>query len=308
MITKISTKGMSRDEWVKARMDTIGGSDASAVMGLNPYKSPYSLWAEKTGKVIPEDISKKESVRLGVELEDYVARRFTEETGKKVRRETSIIKNSQYPFAHANVDRMVIGEDAGLECKTTSILNLRRFKDGEYPAEYYCQCVHYLAVTGKKRWYLAVLVLGQGFYWFCIERDEAEINALMESEEAFWDRVKSESPPDFVGSASDSTAIGAMYPGGEDKMVDLFGLATDATCYNELGKQIKALKRQQEIHKLRICEAIGNNNGGFIGDTKVTWKNQEYRKFQEDAFRKAYPHIDLAPYFKVSETRVFKLI
>lgn len=252
MVTKISTKGMSREEWQKSRMDSIGGSDAAAVIGLNPYKSPYALWAEKSGKVIPEDISMKESVRLGVELEDYVARRFTEETGKKVKRDTSIIKNDDYPFAHANVDRLIVGEKAGLECKTTSVLNLKKFKNGEYPATYYAQCVHYMAVTGLKKWYLAVLILGQDFKVFEIERDEDEIAALMEAERAFWHRVQSNIQPDFNGSGSDTEAVSKMYPGEDtDRMVDLFGMDTDLLCYQELNKQIKELKKQQEQHKLK---------------------------------------------------------
>lgn len=308
MVTKISTKGMSREEWQKSRMETIGGSDAASVIGLNPYKSPYALWAEKSGKVIPEDISMKESVRLGVELEDYVARRFTEETGKKVKRDTAIIKNDDYPFAHANVDRMVIGEKAGLECKTTSVLNLKKFKNGEYPATYYAQCVHYLAVTGLKKWYLAVLILGQDFKVFEIERDEDEIKALMEAEQAFWDRVQSNIQPDFNGSCSDTEAVSKMYPGDDaDNMIDLFGMETDLLCYQELNRQIKELKKKQEQHKLRICDAIGNNLGGFINGTKVTWKPQEYRSFQAEEFKKAYPKIDLTPFFKVSTSRTFKI-
>lgn len=138
---KICTRDMSEEAWVEARKGSIGGSDAAAIVGLNSYKSAYALWAEKSGRIEPEDISMKEAVRLGHELEPYVAKRFTEITGKKVRRENYILKNTEYPWAHANVDRLVIGEKAGLECKTTSALSLSKFKNGEYPANYYVQCV-----------------------------------------------------------------------------------------------------------------------------------------------------------------------
>ena len=157
-LIKISTVGMPHDEWLKHRRKSIGGSDASAILGMNTYCSPYTVWADKLGKLPPKEDN--EAMRLGRDLEDYVAKRFTEETGKKVRRENNIIINPDYPYAHANVDRMVVGEDAGLECKTTSAMNLKRFKNGEYPENYYCQAVHYLMVTGAKRWYLAVLILG----------------------------------------------------------------------------------------------------------------------------------------------------
>ena len=120
MITKTSTKDMSHEQWLEARRKSIGGSDAASILGLNQYNSAYALWCEKTGKITPEDISDKEAVRLGNDLEQYAAERFMDATGKKVRRENNIIYNDDYPFAHANPDRMVIGEKAGLECKTTS--------------------------------------------------------------------------------------------------------------------------------------------------------------------------------------------
>lgn len=122
-IERISIAGWSREQWEadRRKRKTIGGSDAGAVLGLSKYATPYSLWAQKTGAIVPEDISDKEAVRLGVDLEEYVARRWTEATGKKLKRDNHIILNTDYPFAHANVDRLVIGEpDAGFEAKTTS--------------------------------------------------------------------------------------------------------------------------------------------------------------------------------------------
>ena len=192
-LTKISTKNMPHEEWLEHRRKSIGGSDASAIIGLNTYCSPYTVWADKLGKLPPKEDN--EAMRLGRDLENYVAQRFTEETGKKVRRENNILINPDIPFAHANVDRMIVGEDAGFEAKTTSALNLKKFKNGEYPENYYVQCVHYLMVTGCKRWYLGVLILGVGFQHFVIERDEAEIEALRKSEADFWEYVKTQQAP-----------------------------------------------------------------------------------------------------------------
>lgn len=76
MISRVSTKDMSREDWLNARRRSIGGSDAGALLGLNPYNSPYALWAEKTGKIVPEGIGDREAVRLGNDLEQYVAERW----------------------------------------------------------------------------------------------------------------------------------------------------------------------------------------------------------------------------------------
>jgi putative phage-type endonuclease len=147
----------NHEEWLEIRKKYIGGSDAAAVVGLNSFSSPYTVWADKLGKLPPKEDN--EAMRLGRDLEDYVAKRFTEQTGKKVRRKNFILWNSDYPFAHANVDRLIVGENAGLECKTTSVLNLKSFKNGEFPANYYVQCMHYMAVTGYKNGILLFLFL-----------------------------------------------------------------------------------------------------------------------------------------------------
>lgn len=297
----------NHDEWLKIRSQYIGGSDAGAVVGLDEYKSPYSLWLEKRGEIPP--FEGNITTKVGGYLEELVAQMFTEETGKKVRKQNYTLVNDKYPWAAANVDRLIVGEKALLECKTTnSFPVMRKVKNGEFPARWFCQVMHYLMVTELEKAYLAVLINCRDFKVFEIERDEDEIKALMEAEQAFWDRVQSNTQPDFNGSGSDTEAVSKMYPGDDaDNMIDLFGMETDLLCYQELNRQIKELKRKQEQHKLRLCDAIGNNLGGFINGTKVTWKPQEYRSFQAEAFKKAHPGIDLDSFYKVSTLRTFKI-
>ena len=125
-IIRVSTAGMEREAWLHRRKSSIGGSDASSIIGLNAYSSPYSVWAAKTSRLPGKEDN--EAMRLGRDLEDYVASRFREETGKRVRREKAMLYNPAYPFAHADIDRWIIGENAGLECKTTSIMNLKSLR------------------------------------------------------------------------------------------------------------------------------------------------------------------------------------
>lgn len=304
MIEKICTRDMSEEAWVEARKGSIGGSDAAAIVGLNPYKSAYALWAEKSGKVEPEDISAKEAVRLGHELEPYVARRFTEITGKKVRRENYILKNTDYPWAHANVDRLVIGEKAGLECKTTSALSLGKFKNGEYPATYYVQCVHYLAVTGLDRWYLCVLIGNQEVRVFTIERDEDEIKALMDMEGQFWAQVEDGTAPLPDGSESSAKTIAALYQdeGGECDLTPFVGTLRE---YTDLKAQIRELTAKCDGLANQIKEYMGTASKGAAGDFRVSYGNQTRRTFDKKAFAKDNPGISLAPWEKVSTSRVF---
>ncbi|MCI8548835.1 MAG: hypothetical protein HFJ38_08160 [Bacilli bacterium] len=148
MYTTISTTGMDRKTWLKLRKSGLGGSDAGAVCGLNPYSSPANVYLDK----ISDEIKDKdnESMRQGRDLEEYVAKRFTEETGLKVRRSNKLYRSSEHPFMLADVDRLIVGENAGLECKTATAFQAEQWKDRKVPTHYLIQCLHYMAVTGSK--------------------------------------------------------------------------------------------------------------------------------------------------------------
>ena len=296
---------MTHEDWLEHRQKSIGGSDASAILGINTYCSPYTVWADKLGKLPPKEDN--EAMRLGRDLEDYVAKRFTEETGKKVRKENNIIINPDYPFAHANVDRMVVGEDAGLECKTTSVMNLKRFKDGEYPENYYCQCVHYLMVTGAKRWYLAVLILGAGFRVFVIERDEEEIAALAKSEEAFWEYVKNNTPPETDGTDSTSETLTTIYPESNGNTVNLFAYEESLKQYIAIGKQIDELKKLKDEMANNVKAFMGEAGKGESNHFKVSWSSSLRTSFDHKKFASDNPNLDLTKYYKSSNTRTFRV-
>ena len=272
-ITKVKTA--SHEEWLELRSHYIGGSDAAAVVGLNAYASPYSLWAEKTGKV--PGFAGNLACEVGTYLEEFVAQKFAQETGKKVRKCNQSFLNSQYPWAIANIDRDIVGEDAGLEIKTTDTLNLKKFKGGEYPANYYCQMVHYLAVTGKQRWYLAVLIGNKEFKWFTLERDEAEIAALMTAEADFWELVKKDIPPAVDGTKATSEALKTIYEDSDDSVADLYSYTSDLKQYMELKKQIKELETMAEELANRVKEFMGASGSGECEGFKVSWKSQTRR-------------------------------
>lgn len=242
-----STKDMPREEWLSWRRGGVGGSDAAVIVGLNPYRSRLELYADKLG-LIPER-EDSEAMRIGRDLEAYVAQRWAEATGKKYRRTNFMYCHDWYDFIRANIDREVIGENAGLECKTTSVFNKSDFENGETPLTYYCQCQHYMAVMGYERMYLAVLVLGKAFYHFVIERSEEEINALLENEVEFWKQhVENGIPPEPDGSESAAAAIRAMQ--GESSHPEALKLMmqyeADLAHLNALNGQIKALQQEAE--------------------------------------------------------------
>lgn len=296
----------SREEWLKFRANYIGGSDAAAVIGLNPYVSAFSLWAEKTRQSPAFDGNL--ATRTGTYLEPFVAKLFEEQTGKKVRNENASLVNSDYPWAVADVDRMVVGEDAGLEIKTTSSLATKKFKNGSYPPQYYVQVTHYLAVTGKAKWYLAILIGNSDFKVFEIERDESEIAALMQAEKEFWSNYvvpKIAPPPD--GQEPTDESIKILYPESDGGSMSLFGRDVLLDRYFDLADQIKELQRQQDEIKQTIQLDMGDTEIALADNYKVIWKTQTRSTFDHKRFAADHPDMKLDPYYRTTSTRAFNV-
>lgn len=266
------------EKWLKARDLGIGGSDASVIMGLNPYKSPYQLWLEKTGQAEAPDLSHVQAVYWGSKNEANVADWFQETTGKKARK-LGTLRSRAYPFMLANVDRAVIGENAGLEIKTAGVSQSKKWRGDEIPDAYYCQCLHYLAVTGADRWYIAVLIGGNDAIYKVVERNEDDIKAIIEAEADFWHLVETKTPPPVDGSASCAAALSAQYKGGDPNLTILLPSDADGVIESlESDKAIMdALKKQITEKENRLKALLGNAEEGSTDHYRVLWKTQAGR-------------------------------
>ena len=145
----------TREAWLEARTSFIGGSDASAIVGLNPYKSNVELWLEKTGQCKPDDISEKPYVKYGTNAEEHLRELFKLDYPQYIvdYKDHNMWTNDNYPFAHASLDGWLVDRETGekgiLEIKTTNILQSmqkEKWRD-RIPDNYYTQILHYMAVT-----------------------------------------------------------------------------------------------------------------------------------------------------------------
>ncbi len=305
--TLIQTLGMDRQEWLEWRRKGIGGSDAAAIVGLDRYRSAFDVYAEKVGLKTEEQ--QNEAMRQGKDLEAYVASRFEEATGKRVRRRNAVLQHPEHHWMLANIDRWVVGENAGLECKTTSVLNRTKFAQGEYPPNYYVQCMHYMAVTGADRWYLAVLVLNKAFYVFTIERDEAEIQTLIDAEKDFWENhVLKQIPPAPDGTESTSELIKQLFPEAREREeIALYGHEDKIQQYLELDAQVKELTQKRDALKQELQLAMSDAEIGRAQGYIVEWKNQIRQTLDTQRLKKEQAEI-YEKYLKPAQTvRIFKI-
>lgn len=194
------TTDMPYDKWLEYRKKGIGGSDASVVCGINKYKSPTELWMEKTDQLPYQEAG--EAAYWGSVLEDIVRSEFTKRTGINVQIVKQLLQSEDYPFMQANLDGICESPDHGtciFEAKTASAYKVSEW-DNSIPAEYMLQIQHYMAVTGYKGTYIAVLIGGNTFKWKFVERDEDIIAMLIKFEADFWNYVTLLSPPPIDGT------------------------------------------------------------------------------------------------------------
>ncbi|MBR1597320.1 MAG: YqaJ viral recombinase family protein [Lachnospiraceae bacterium] len=308
MFTKISTAGLYKDEWRILRQGGIGGSEAGAVCGVNPYMSPLDVYKNKTEE-LPEEEDEKEAVRVGHDLEEYVAKRFSEATGLKVRKSNYMFQSVEHPFMIADVDRLIVGEDAGLECKTVNAYGESNWKDGKIPLHYLMQCYHYMAVTGKRIWYIAALIMGRAFVYYRIEWDGEVISRLIDIERKFWsENVSKRVLPDPDGTAAYTKALNEHFKySANDTVLELSEELQEMLFKRaELIGQIDSLAEEKEKIEQQIKLAMGTVETARTGYHKISWKTVESRRINSSKLKKERPDI-YDKYSSVSVTRRFEV-
>jgi putative phage-type endonuclease len=300
----ISTNSLSHEEWLKYRKQGIGGSDAGAICGLNPYVSPMSVFYDKTSEEI--ETYDNESMRQGRDLEEYVACRFVEETGLKVRRSNAIYQNEKYPFMQANVDRLISGKNMGLECKTASAYNADKWIGDSVPAHYEIQCHHYMAVTGAEAWYLAVLIMGREFKYKRIDRDEALIQNLIAIEKEFWEEhVLSGNMPDPDGSYISNEVINRYFPTALKKTIPLpSNLNEQLKRREEIILLAKKLTQEQNQIEQQLKLYMGEYEMAFNEYYRVSWSNVDTVRIDSKRLKEERPDL-YRDFAKSSQSRRF---
>lgn len=296
-------------EWETERHKLgIGGSEAAAIAGLNPYSSAFTVYWDKVGKGEPMEVS--EGMRQGTDLEEYVAKRFCEATGKKVRKCEYMLQSAENPFMIADVDRFVVGENAILECKTSLNRSGYSYEDANnIPAYQLVQCLHYMSIVGAEKAYLATLVFGKDFNIVEIKASDYkdDIASLVQIEKRFWEEnVLKEVPPQPDGSERSTAIISEQFPAANEEIppVDLMGYSPQLHRLSELKKQITELTDEKTEIENTLKTALGEAPVGEYGDFRITWKNRESTRFDSKALKADMPDV-YAKYAKTSSARMF---
>lgn len=295
------------------RNEFLGGSDIAAVMGMSRWKTPLKLWAEKTGKLPLPDLSDVEAVELGTDLEEFVAKKFTQKTGKAVRRSPKYYQHPDYPYMVAHVDRLVTGTDELLECKTASFFKKDEWENDDIPQEYILQVMWYLGITGRKIGHIAVLIGGQSFKYKQIEFDSELFETMVEAAKEFWQHVKDDTPPAVM--PDDDETLKDLYSEHTEVMIELYPENEETTqavqtfedkvaYLQEVKGHIKNLQDEQKEIGTAIKDIIKDNLGIKTPKYVVSWKSQSKTNFDTKLFKEL--HSDL--YEEFSSTTSYRVM
>ena len=315
--TKIMTveEMQDRQKWLEMRRTGLGGSEAAVVVfGRTYHQTIFSLWLDKTGQMersdddVDEDA--KERMMWGQRSEAMIAEEFSARTGKKLQR-CGMLRSNEYPFMIADVDRLVIGENAILEIKTTAAWNKEDWEDNSVPDNYILQGLHYLIVTGAETCYFACLLGGQKMVIRELHREdyEEDIDALIEAERNFWEKyVEPKRLPEVDGSEVCKAVLQKLYKGGDDEALDLDG-SIDAEIDNlmDLKAQIKKLETMALERENKVRLIMGDHEYGRSPKYNVKFSSQYTRtSFDSKQFAKDYPDL-YERYKRVSNYRMLRI-
>ena len=271
----VSTRDMEKKEWLKWRTMGIGGSDASVIAGVNPYRSVFQLWKEKTGQEEPEE-KDSEYTHFGSLLEPVIKREFTRRTGLKVRNRYAILQSEEYPFMLADLDGIIYENHKMciFEAKTASAYK-KEIWEQRVPLEYLYQIQHYMAVTGAEKTYIAALVGGNHFLYHEVCRDEAMIQDIIQLEKDFWENhVLTGKEPQADGSKATAEYLEEAYGTSNGKIVELPKESLVLfEQYDLISAQLTQLKEAKEEVTNKMKNYLKENEKGVIGDRQVTWKS-----------------------------------
>jgi len=298
-------ENLTREEWLAKRRLGIGGSDIAAVCGLSIYKSPLSIFLDKTNQM-PANREENIVAELGLELEPFLSKKFVERIAKDEGIDIDL-KKMPYILQHDTVDYFIVNLDrffkhpqkgyCAVELKTTTEFKREQWEGSKVPDEYYAQVQWQLFITGWKFCYLVFLIGNRTLDIKIIERNEEVIKNLAKKGKEFWEEfVVKNIPPAPIGIASDSEALKLLYPEEQPEK----GIELEDNEVSEILEMVDIINEQKEIEKNakkerikaeQIIKArIGDNEYMIAGDKKITYKTIKVKGHFVNAsqYRKLY--------------------
>jgi len=290
-----------RAAWLRWRQKGLGGSDAAAIVGLDPFRSAMMVWLEKTGMLPVDHAAEDEPMRWGRRFESVIVEEFEQRTDLRVGAQQLGAVHPERPHLRATLDGFVYegqAEEAAplgiYEAKTAS----RRAWDwlAGVPDHVQVQVQHNLAVTGLGHAWVATLLLSPVPRLVIreLERDDAAIDVLVQLEDAFWQRVLEQRPPAADSGEATAEALRRAFSdpvAGQSVELTAEGLELVRQRSRAKAEETAAAARRQGAENALMAMLGGAEIGLVNGREVLTWKRFEQQRLDVDALRQRHPKI-----------------
>ena len=304
----VETEGLSHEEWLRWRKKGIGGSDVSAILGINKWTSAIELWLDKTNQK-NDPVEVNEAMEWGTILEPIIREHFAATTGKTVMEVKAMLQHPDHPFMIADVDGVTTddnGNPAILEIKTASEYKRDEWLEG-VPTYYQTQVQHYLCVTGVSKAYVAVLIGGNTFRVYEVDADPEIQQMLIAVEKNFWNMVTNMIRPDIDGSDAAKDILDQIYRGGVEEEIILPEEAVEwVDAYIEASADEDSAKAKKQEASNHLKEIMGDYDKASCMGHSISWKPVTSERLDTKALKEKEPDI-YAKYAKSSTSRRFTL-
>lgn len=308
--TAISTNGMSEEQWLENRRKGIGGSDSGAILGMNKWATPLSVYIAKKG-LLDDGLNRgNQSIKWGKMAESAIREGLAKDLGIQIETAPVMFTSKENPFMLADLDGLAfipeekeIGGKAvkglgGVEIKTATSRNTE-FGNDEIPDSYYCQVQHYMAVTGLEWFILAALIdKADGRIYVVLRNNDFINNTLIPAEKSFWNGyILTDTMPAPTGNENEAKVLDGVYKdcAAEVELPEEVSLLCDE--YNLASKEEKAASERKRIAQEKIKIAIMNASPAAdvekqkiiatAGGAKISWSKQIRKIVDSDRLKKS---------------------
>jgi len=310
----IDVSEMSYEEWKSQRSNFLGGSDVATALGENPYKSPYMLWLEKTGRFsFDED---NPVMKFGRQWEDQVRQEFSKRTGFEVTEPNQMFihPDPELGMLSANVDGIIEANEKHegrgileIKCSLRSVMPYLGDID-DVPIQYARQIFHYLSVTGLQYAYLQVYYRDECTYSkpLLILRNDSMIAEMNQKLSSWWVKhVEGDVAPPMESSEDLKIAYPDSEPDSSKQATD--SIRQSYKALKSVRERISQLKDLKSSYERDLKEFMGDNETLLDGDDRLaTWKTSKRRRFSTSDFKDDHPQL-YKEYGKTNQIRIFRI-
>lgn len=309
-----------RATWLLERRTGLGGSDVAGVLGVSPWQSPWSVWADKVG-LLPIDDEQTEGQEFGLLAEPALRELFHRRTGLHVIGAQTVVTHPDHPWARVTLDGYTAESAHSDPADALGVFESKTTSEAPWddvPIHYQCQAQWAMWITGTEICWFGVLHFAYGrvaFRVYEFHRDDTDITTLQDRCRRFWfDHVTTGIAPATDGHDATLRALAAVYPPGttiDDAVEADTDLAEHVAGYLYCCDEINAFEEQQQIHRAAVQAAMGERTALTFGTdgrgrpiVLATWKPQNASRIDVKTFRARYPRA-AARLTTTTATRVF---